>query len=492
MSPLELAAACRRAEKTAVRGDVGAAMRALAVELEGTESPGSCSICAGPMGPSLATCSETRCAWAATRGGADAPRVGDRYVEGLRGELTIIAYDPLAFNGDGGWDNKDWPGSHGETRCFSASNFQRMHLERIPPGSPSRLKHHGAEHMPESVTPCEACAHDASIELDRRRAGPPLTAEEHAVPPPLRPGPDYQGFQECASCAAKSGSPQLCASCLQNRTTISGLDKQLRELRQAAVHAIVGAGAIHTAVRRVVATAARITGGRITCSGSDPLPRPLACPHDHPIWELIRRLGLLVDPDDAGQAAARCANCGGSHPTEDCRSTQPIEDIDRVPRGHCSRCDKCHLPMDHLANTSYRGWVCKGQCGMPPRKTCACGAPYAEPAAPVQDAEARPELRPWDAQREALLLVAVVQCEPIYRERIVSFLLRAHAAGRSALASDVDEIEALLRDYRHALLRGDRGRALPGSLDVASALARIENLLKIGREVRHDAREASR
>ena len=32
-------------------------------------------------------------------------------------------------------------------------------------------------------------------------------------------------FQECASCAAKPGSPILCESCLNNRATISTLER---------------------------------------------------------------------------------------------------------------------------------------------------------------------------------------------------------------------------------------------------------------------------
>lgn len=35
-------------------------------------------------------------------------------------------------------------------------------------------------------------------------------------------------FQECAACAAKPGSPALCAACLHNRTTISKYEALLR------------------------------------------------------------------------------------------------------------------------------------------------------------------------------------------------------------------------------------------------------------------------
>lgn len=35
-------------------------------------------------------------------------------------------------------------------------------------------------------------------------------------------------FQECATCAAKPGSPSLCASCLHNRHAIGVLDRRLK------------------------------------------------------------------------------------------------------------------------------------------------------------------------------------------------------------------------------------------------------------------------
>lgn len=36
-------------------------------------------------------------------------------------------------------------------------------------------------------------------------------------------------FVECAACAAKSGSPVLCAGCLRNRATIAQLETELAE-----------------------------------------------------------------------------------------------------------------------------------------------------------------------------------------------------------------------------------------------------------------------
>ncbi len=35
-------------------------------------------------------------------------------------------------------------------------------------------------------------------------------------------------FKECASCAAKPGSPQLCGACLHNRALVSALQSALR------------------------------------------------------------------------------------------------------------------------------------------------------------------------------------------------------------------------------------------------------------------------
>lgn len=36
-------------------------------------------------------------------------------------------------------------------------------------------------------------------------------------------------FKECDSCAAKPGSPELCASCLHNRAIIDHLNSELKE-----------------------------------------------------------------------------------------------------------------------------------------------------------------------------------------------------------------------------------------------------------------------
>ena len=36
-------------------------------------------------------------------------------------------------------------------------------------------------------------------------------------------------FQECQACAAKSGSPTLCGSCLQNRAVIESLRHYLKD-----------------------------------------------------------------------------------------------------------------------------------------------------------------------------------------------------------------------------------------------------------------------
>ena len=35
-------------------------------------------------------------------------------------------------------------------------------------------------------------------------------------------------FQECSSCAAKSGSPTLCESCVHNRAALAALDARWR------------------------------------------------------------------------------------------------------------------------------------------------------------------------------------------------------------------------------------------------------------------------
>ncbi len=37
-------------------------------------------------------------------------------------------------------------------------------------------------------------------------------------------------FMECAACAAKSGSPNLCVSCVHNRTVIAAQRDTLNEL----------------------------------------------------------------------------------------------------------------------------------------------------------------------------------------------------------------------------------------------------------------------
>lgn len=39
-------------------------------------------------------------------------------------------------------------------------------------------------------------------------------------------------FRECDTCAAKPGSPYLCAGCLNNRNTINKLEVELQHLRQ--------------------------------------------------------------------------------------------------------------------------------------------------------------------------------------------------------------------------------------------------------------------
>lgn len=39
-------------------------------------------------------------------------------------------------------------------------------------------------------------------------------------------------FQECAPCAAKRGSPELCQSCYSNRTLIWRLEESNRKLRR--------------------------------------------------------------------------------------------------------------------------------------------------------------------------------------------------------------------------------------------------------------------
>lgn len=39
-------------------------------------------------------------------------------------------------------------------------------------------------------------------------------------------------FCECATCAAKAGSPELCGGCYNNRTLIGRLEEQNRQLRR--------------------------------------------------------------------------------------------------------------------------------------------------------------------------------------------------------------------------------------------------------------------
>ena len=38
-------------------------------------------------------------------------------------------------------------------------------------------------------------------------------------------------FKECSLCAAKTGTPKLCSSCLSNRQTIRELEKQIADLK---------------------------------------------------------------------------------------------------------------------------------------------------------------------------------------------------------------------------------------------------------------------
>ena len=50
--------------------------------------------------------------------------------------------------------------------------------------------------------------------------------------------PDLVEFAECASCAAKPGSPTLCPACLHNRTTINELRAECEALTK--VYGITG------------------------------------------------------------------------------------------------------------------------------------------------------------------------------------------------------------------------------------------------------------
>jgi hypothetical protein len=58
---------------------------------------------------------------------------------------------------------------------------------------------------------------------------------EHELKRPLveysaSPEPTEGAFWECASCRSKSGSPELCPSCLHNRLLIERLWKRVEEL----------------------------------------------------------------------------------------------------------------------------------------------------------------------------------------------------------------------------------------------------------------------
>jgi len=55
---------------------------------------------------------------------------------------------------------------------------------------------------------------------------------------------DTLEFRECPECAAKSGQPALCASCLHNRDVIERLKALVREREKAAV--FQGIGWAHT------------------------------------------------------------------------------------------------------------------------------------------------------------------------------------------------------------------------------------------------------
>ena len=43
---------------------------------------------------------------------------------------------------------------------------------------------------------------------------------------------DHNGFTECASCAAKPGSPSLCDSCYNNRGEILKLNLEIKKLHE--------------------------------------------------------------------------------------------------------------------------------------------------------------------------------------------------------------------------------------------------------------------
>ena len=42
---------------------------------------------------------------------------------------------------------------------------------------------------------------------------------------------DIEDFRECPTCAAKTGSPTLCEICLHNRSVVSNLKAQIKEIR---------------------------------------------------------------------------------------------------------------------------------------------------------------------------------------------------------------------------------------------------------------------
>lgn len=47
------------------------------------------------------------------------------------------------------------------------------------------------------------------------------------------PEPEPAQFKECATCAAKTGSPTLCQACLYNRALVNSLQGEIRRLRKA-------------------------------------------------------------------------------------------------------------------------------------------------------------------------------------------------------------------------------------------------------------------
>lgn len=62
------------------------------------------------------------------------------------------------------------------------------------------------------------------------------------------------GFVECANCAAKSGSPTLCPSCLANRARIAGLEKRLAGERERAERTKRQAEALATGLHAILRT----------------------------------------------------------------------------------------------------------------------------------------------------------------------------------------------------------------------------------------------